>query len=81
MMKAKMILEPSVFSIHLTDITSLMMKIEMVLETSVSFIHLTRLIAREDFIEFCRRESFRSDKKGLTALCTSLVLCNEGSTI
>jgi hypothetical protein len=41
-------------------ITSLMMKTEMVLETSVSFIRLTRLIAREDFIECCRRESFRS---------------------
>jgi hypothetical protein len=31
-----------------------------VFETSVSFIHLTRLIAREEFIESCRRESFRS---------------------
>jgi hypothetical protein len=41
-------------------ITSLMMKTETVLETSASFIHLTRLIAREDFIESCRRESFRS---------------------
>jgi hypothetical protein len=40
-------------------ITSLMMMTEMVLETSVSFIHLTRLTAR-DFIECCRRESFRS---------------------
>jgi hypothetical protein len=38
----------------------MMMKTETVLETSVSFIRLTRLIAREDFIESCRRESFRS---------------------
>jgi hypothetical protein len=34
----------------------------IVLETSVSFIHLTRLSTREDFIESCRRESFRSYK-------------------
>jgi len=32
----------------------------MVLETSVLFKHLTRLIAREDFIEFSRRVTFRS---------------------
>jgi hypothetical protein len=36
---------------------SLMMWIEMVLETSVSYRYLSRLIAREDFIEFRRRES------------------------
>jgi hypothetical protein len=41
-------------------ITSLMMGIKMVLETSVSFIHLIRLMVWEDFIEFCRRESFKS---------------------
>jgi hypothetical protein len=41
-------------------ITSLMTRNEMVLETSVSFIHLKRLIAREDSIESCCRESFRS---------------------
>jgi hypothetical protein len=29
----------------------------MVLETSVSYRHLARLIAREDFVEFSRRES------------------------
>jgi hypothetical protein len=39
-------------------ITFLLVSIDMVLETSVSFIHLTRLIAREDFIEPCRREGF-----------------------
>jgi hypothetical protein len=33
---------------------------EMVLETSVSFVYMMRLIAREGFIESCRRESFRS---------------------
>jgi hypothetical protein len=37
----------------------------MFLETSVSFMHLTRLIAREDFIESCRREIFRSYKDQL----------------
>jgi hypothetical protein len=43
-------------------ITSPMMKTETFLETSVYFIHLTRLIAREDSIESCRWESFRSYK-------------------
>jgi hypothetical protein len=33
---------------------------EMVPETLASFYHLTRLIAREDFINSVRRESFRS---------------------
>jgi hypothetical protein len=42
-----------------------MMKTEMFLETSVSFIHLMRLIAREDSIESCRRERFRSNKTAL----------------
>jgi hypothetical protein len=32
----------------------------MVPETSVSFSHPTRVIAREDFMKFSRRESFRS---------------------
>jgi len=35
----------------------LMMMTEMVPETSVPYRHLTRLIAREDFVEFSRRES------------------------
>jgi hypothetical protein len=39
---------------------SLMMRTEMVLQTSVSVTHLTRLIVREDFIESCCREGFRS---------------------
>jgi hypothetical protein len=30
---------------------------KMVLETSVQYRYLTRLMAREDFIEFSRRES------------------------
>jgi len=33
------------------------MMTETILETSVSYTHLTRLIAREDFIEFRRREN------------------------
>jgi hypothetical protein len=37
------------------------MTTEMVLETSVHYRHLTRLIAREDFIEFSRRESSRTN--------------------
>jgi hypothetical protein len=37
-----------------------MIKTETVLETSASFIHLTRLIARENFFESFRRESFTS---------------------
>jgi hypothetical protein len=36
------------------------MRTESALETSVSYGHLTRLIAREDFIEFSSRESYRS---------------------
>jgi len=38
-------------------IRSLMMMIEMVLETLVQYRRLKRLTAREDFIEFSRRES------------------------
>jgi hypothetical protein len=37
-----------------------MMMTETALETSVFYGHLTQLIAREDFIEFSRRESYRS---------------------
>jgi hypothetical protein len=33
-----------------------MMMTEMDIETSVYYVHLTRLIAREDFIKFTRRE-------------------------
>jgi hypothetical protein len=33
------------------------MMTEMDIETSVYYVHLTRLIAREDFIKFTRRES------------------------
>jgi hypothetical protein len=36
------------------------MKTETVLKTLVSFIHQMWLIAREDFIESCHRESFIS---------------------
>jgi hypothetical protein len=35
----------------------MMMTTEMDIETSVYYVHLTRLIAREDFIKFTRRES------------------------
>jgi hypothetical protein len=41
---------------HLT----LMMMTEMDIETSVYYVHLTRLIAREDFIKFTRRESTKT---------------------
>jgi len=34
-----------------------MMMTEMDIETSVYYVHLTRLIAREDYIKFTRRES------------------------
>jgi hypothetical protein len=33
---------------------------EMDIETSVYYVHLTRLIAREDFIKFTRRESTKT---------------------
>jgi hypothetical protein len=39
---------------------ALRMGIEIVPETSASFSLLTRLIAREDFINSCRHESFKS---------------------
>jgi hypothetical protein len=42
---------------------TLMMETEMVLEMSVIFNYLTLLIAREDFVKFSRRESFRSCHK------------------
>jgi hypothetical protein len=37
-----------------------MMMTEMDIETSVQYVHLTRLIAREDFIKFTRRESTKT---------------------
>jgi hypothetical protein len=37
-----------------------MMMTEMDIETSVYNVHLTRLIAREDFIKFTRRESTKT---------------------
>jgi hypothetical protein len=37
-----------------------MMMTEMDIETSVYYVHLTRLIAREDFIKFTRRESAKT---------------------
>jgi hypothetical protein len=39
---------------------ALMMMTEMDIETSVYNVHLTRLIAREDFIKFTRRESTKT---------------------
>jgi hypothetical protein len=39
-----------------------MMMTEMDIETSVYYVHLTRLIAREDFIKFTRRESTKTYK-------------------
>jgi hypothetical protein len=41
---------------HLT----LMMMTEMDIETSVYYVHLTRLIAREHYIKFTRRESTKT---------------------
>jgi hypothetical protein len=38
----------------------MMMMSEMDIETSVYNVHLTRLIAREDFIKFTRRESTKT---------------------
>jgi hypothetical protein len=38
----------------------MMMMTEMDIETSVYYVHLTRLIAREDFIKFTRRESTKT---------------------
>jgi hypothetical protein len=40
---------------------ALRMGTEIVPETSASFSFLTQLIAREDFINSCRRESFKSN--------------------
>jgi hypothetical protein len=37
-----------------------MMMTEMDIETSVYYVHLTRLIVREDFIKFTRRESTKT---------------------
>jgi len=37
-----------------------MMMTEMAIETSVQYVHLTRLIAREDWIKFTRRESTKT---------------------
>jgi hypothetical protein len=39
---------------------TLMMMTEIVIETSVQYVHLTRLIAREDYIKFTRRESTKT---------------------
>jgi hypothetical protein len=40
----------------------MMMMTEMDIETSVYYVHLTRLIAREDFIKFTRREITKTYK-------------------
>jgi len=40
-----------------------MMMTEMDIETSVYYVHLTRLIAREDYIKFTRRESTKTDNE------------------
>jgi hypothetical protein len=40
------------------------MMTEMDIETSVYNVHLTRLIAREDFIKFTRRESTKTHIRG-----------------
>jgi len=37
-----------------------MMMTEMDIETSVYYVHLTRLIAREDYIKFTRRETTKA---------------------
>jgi hypothetical protein len=38
----------------------MMMITEMDIETSVHYVHLTRLMAREDYIKFIRRESTKT---------------------
>jgi hypothetical protein len=38
----------------------MMMMTEMEIETSVYYVHITRLIAREDYIKFTRRESTKT---------------------
>jgi hypothetical protein len=40
---------------------TLMLKTVMIIETSVQYIHLRRLLAREDYIKFIRRESTETD--------------------
>jgi hypothetical protein len=44
----------------LDKVMMMMMMTEMDIETSVYNVHLTRLIAREDFIKFTRRESTKT---------------------
>jgi len=45
-----------------------MMMTEMDIETSVYYVHLTRLIAREDYIKFTRRESTKTYMHRLTVI-------------
>jgi hypothetical protein len=52
-----------------------MMMTEMDIETSVYYVHLTRLIAREDFIKFTRRESTKTCNI-LFMLLHSIQYCN-----
>jgi hypothetical protein len=52
-----------------------MMMTEMDIETSVYYVHLTRLIAREDFIKFTRRESTKTYTSVCLWLCVLALLC------
>jgi hypothetical protein len=58
---------------------------EMDIETSVYYVHLTRLIAREDFIKFTRRESTKTYIENLCQTryeyCNSTFLYNEWQLI
>jgi hypothetical protein len=50
-------------SLSFSDIifrVAVLMMTERAIETSVYYVHLTRLIAREDFIKFTRRESTKT---------------------
>jgi hypothetical protein len=44
---------------------------EMDIETSVYYVHLTRLIAREDFIKFTRRESTKTYIPSTSSWCSA----------
>jgi hypothetical protein len=50
------------------------MMTEMDIETSVYNVHLTRLIAREDFIKFTRRESTKTHNDIKLLYCIIVII-------